>query len=315
MLLLSTCDAPLGEELDYWRDATRDAICPMNFEKVEEGRFRGGMAYSDIGALGLADIRVSPNVLERNAACISAGGGDIASLFFVMSGGMEVARDGRRPLMRAGTGAFINWARPYSATSRADLHVLSLFVPHAMIDGGMDQMDRLARQDLSQTSEIYSLLRAYVTQLATQAGGLDVRTGDRVGRNLADLVNALMAEATRSLPLNLSEYKSAALMRVRGFVEEHLDDPALNPDMVSQALRLSPRYINRILEAEGTSLGRMIWHRRLERIARDLRDPALARRSISMLALARGFNDLSHFSKAFRRRYAMTPRDYRCSQA
>lgn len=315
ILLMSTDDACPGEELDYWREATRDVVYPMNFERLGEGAFRGDMAFSSVGDLGLADVRVSPNAMERNAACVSAGGDDIASLFFVMSGSMDITGEARRPTMRAGTGAFDNGARPFFATNRDELHVLGLLVPHAMIDGGMDQLDRITRQDLSQASEMFLLLRAYVTQLAALKGGLDARSAGRVGRNLADLVNAMVAEVTLSSPLDLSAYKCAALARVHSFVEEHLDNPELNPDMVSQALRLSPRYINRTLEAEGTSLGRMIWHRRLERIARDLRDPALARRSISMIALARGFNDLSHFSKAFRRRYAMTPRDYRYSQA
>lgn len=85
--------------------------------------------------------------------------------------------------------------------------------------------------------------------------------------------------------------------------------------MVSRELRLSPRYINRLFETEDTSLSRYIWRRRLERTAENLRDPTLRCRSISLIAMDNGFNDLSHFSKAFRLRFDLSPREYRSQSA
>jgi AraC-like DNA-binding protein len=67
----------------------------------------------------------------------------------------------------------------------------------------------------------------------------------------------------------------------------------------------------RLVEAENTSLARYIWRRRLERAAIDLRDPARESLGISAIAMAHGFNDLSHFSRAFRQRFEMSPRAYR----
>jgi AraC-like DNA-binding protein len=95
------------------------------------------------------------------------------------------------------------------------------------------------------------------------------------------------------------------------FVEEQMADPDLDPGKVAMALGLTQRYLNKLLEAEGTSLGRLIWRRRLDLIARDLRNPAMASRSISTIALARGFNDLGHFSKTFRKHHGVSPREYR----
>ena len=37
-------------------------------------------------------------------------------------------------------------------------------------------------------------------------------------------------------------------------------------------------------------------------------------RSVSQIAIDNGFNDLSHFSKAFRGRFGASPRDYRNMQ-
>jgi AraC-like DNA-binding protein len=100
-------------------------------------------------------------------------------------------------------------------------------------------------------------------------------------------------------------------MRIKDFVERNLGDFDLDPTMVAAALKLSPRYMNQLLELEGTSLSRYIWRRRLERAAADLTNFALNGLSISSIALNNGFSDLSHFSKAFRDRFAHSPSEYR----
>jgi len=42
-----------------------------------------------------------------------------------------------------------------------------------------------------------------------------------------------------------------------------------------------------------------------------LSDPRLAEQTISTIAYEAGFGDLSHFNRAFRRRYGETPSDVR----
>jgi AraC family transcriptional activator of tynA and feaB len=93
-----------------------------------------------------------------------------------------------------------------------------------------------------------------------------------------------------------------------------LSESDCNSDMVSETHTGAPR-IAIDLEAEGTSLSRHIWGRRLERCAEQLIDASLRCRSVSQIAVDNGSNDLSHFSKAFRQRYGMSPRAYRAAPA
>ena len=43
-------------------------------------------------------------------------------------------------------------------------------------------------------------------------------------------------------------------------------------------------------------------------------DPRLARSSLSEIAFSWGFNDASHFSRSFRERHGMSPRDWLATQ-
>ena len=51
--------------------------------------------------------------------------------------------------------------------------------------------------------------------------------------------------------------------------------------------------------------------RRLDGIARDLGDPAMADRTIGAIAFDWGFSDLSHFTRRFKQRFGCRPRDWR----
>jgi len=97
---------------------------------------------------------------------------------------------------------------------------------------------------------------------------------------------------------------------VRGFIEDHLEDPRLTPSSVAGALKMSPRYLHQVFN-EGETIARYILRRRLEECARALKDPAQAGRTVTEIAFQHGFNDASHFSRAFRERYDETPREYR----
>jgi AraC-like DNA-binding protein len=61
----------------------------------------------------------------------------------------------------------------------------------------------------------------------------------------------------------------------------------------------------------GQTFGRWLLEQRLQGCRAALRDPRQRARQISQIAYAWGFNDLSYFNRAFRRRFEITPRDWR----
>jgi AraC-like DNA-binding protein len=75
--------------------------------------------------------------------------------------------------------------------------------------------------------------------------------------------------------------------------------------------KLTRRYIQRLFESEGVTFSQFVLGARLARAHRTLGDPRHAGSTISAVAFAAGFGDLSHFNHAFRRRYGATPTEVR----
>lgn len=103
--------------------------------------------------------------------------------------------------------------------------------------------------------------------------------------------------------------KVARLRAIKADIAAH--GGFLSADQIAARHRLSPRYVRKLFESEGTSLSDFMLGQRLARAHRLLSDPRRSGSTITALAFEAGFNDLSYFNRAFRRRYGRTPTDVR----
>jgi AraC-like DNA-binding protein len=70
---------------------------------------------------------------------------------------------------------------------------------------------------------------------------------------------------------------------------------------------ITPRYLHKLFETEGSSYSAFVLTQRLTRVHRMLADRRGASRPISALAFDVGFGDLSYFNREFKRRFNATP--------
>ena len=77
--------------------------------------------------------------------------------------------------------------------------------------------------------------------------------------------------------------------------------------------RLSPRSVQLLFELEELTFSQFVLEQRLARAHRMLSDPRRAGSTVSTIALAAGFGDLSYFNRSFRRRYGAAPSELRAA--
>ncbi|WP_345751511.1 AraC family transcriptional regulator [Microbacterium rhizophilus] len=129
------------------------------------------------------------------------------------------------------------------------------------------------------------------------------------------------AHVTRDLArtmIRASFGEGAAVPRTSGglrhAVQEHLranaHDPGLDMDQVARRHLVSRRRLYQAFEQVGQSPASFLRQQRLQAAARMLRDP-VERRTIEQIGYASGFDDATTFTRAFRRGYGVTPREWR----
>ncbi|MEV6210495.1 helix-turn-helix domain-containing protein [Kitasatospora sp. NPDC051914] len=105
--------------------------------------------------------------------------------------------------------------------------------------------------------------------------------------------------------------RRAMLQRIKHFARARLADPELKPEMLAQQHHISLRYLQKLFQEHGQSPASWIRDERLHRSCTELRDPRLAHLTIAMIGERSGLYGASHFSRLFRDRYGISPREYR----
>jgi AraC-like DNA-binding protein len=105
--------------------------------------------------------------------------------------------------------------------------------------------------------------------------------------------------------------RKVMLQRAKDFVDEHLSDDQLSPEMVAQGIFISKRYLHVLFQDEGQSFTRYLINRRLSLGREQLREPRFSHLTVADVAGRIGFKDASHFARAFKARYGLTPSRFR----
>jgi acetamidase/formamidase/AraC-like DNA-binding protein len=129
-----------------------------------------------------------------------------------------------------------------------------------------------------------------------------------IAQSLADLLPTFVAPSTEA---GGTATQAAILHRLCQTIERKLDDPDLTPARVAETEGISERYMQKLFEGSGSSFTHYLRERRLQRTSAELSNPAEAHHSISEIAYRNGFNDSAHFSRAFRHRFGLSPREFR----
>lgn len=100
----------------------------------------------------------------------------------------------------------------------------------------------------------------------------------------------------------------ALMERVMKYMNEHLADPDLNVEKLTEDVGISRTQLHRKLkEIAGVSAGEFIRNLRLEQAARLIEEGQI---NITQVAYSVGFSNQTHFSTVFKKHYGMSPSEY-----
>ena len=307
--VFSTAGLAPHRRLDYWNAHAGDALTQLVADPLNDpGEFRGRLALADVAALRLAEVYSDPAVVRHTRRHIDAMHDGKYFLCLQLDGVSVNRQQGREAVLRCGDFTLFDSTFPYEVSFRDPNRMLVLCIPHDALRRRVACPEAVVAHAMPGDREVSGLLSSLVRGFWSQ-GGPEMQLGPRFSEAILDLI------ATAYAPLAQAQAQVSSLCiarreQVRGFIEEHLDDPRLTPSGVARALRMSPRYLHQVFN-EGETVARYILRRRLEECARALKDAAQRGRTVTEIAFQQGFNDASHFSRAFRERYDETPREYR----
>jgi len=306
-----TTDAvPAAERFGYWQRAVCEGLVGAETESPVSGPFMARMAASRAADYGFATWAASGHSVVRSPRMTR---GDDGAPFFVSLQLEGESRYGANPYaagavaVRQGEIAILNTGRPFRVVFPGEVSRVVAIVPRPLLHARVPWCEDIGTMKLDNETPAADPLRAHLFAAGRNLAALDARTAGAFLDNLVNLLALMLAPAAAP---------ADALRRARrdalaAYVARNVSNPALAPQHAADALGISLRLVHRLFAERSTTFGRFLLERRLDVCRRSLDDPAHAGRAISDIAFAAGFNELSHFSRAFKARFGASPRHYR----
>lgn len=193
---------------------------------------------------------------------------------------------------------------------------LALMLPRrAFADARLD-FGALLRQPVPCEGAATRLLLSYIRGIVSMEAPLAPALGRRAAEHVCDLVLlALNAEGDPAARARERGLPAARLRKIKQDVQRAVETGRpLRLAELAASHGISPVYVQKLFERDGTSFSAYVLRHRLAHVHRRMRNPRFAEQSISRIVYDAGFNNLSWFNRAFRRRYGATPSEVRAGR-
>jgi AraC-like DNA-binding protein len=238
-------------------------------------------------------------------------GDDTFALIVPLAGAVMRSQRGQELDAKPGEAVGILHAEPGGIQFRK-LNDIAVMVPRSALAPLVPDLEAAATRVVTRTNDALRLLRLYLTAWRETFDLTDPAVCRLAVTHVHDLL-AMALGATRdaSAVANGRGKRAARLKAVKADIAVNLTTRDLSVAAVALRQRVTPRYIHMLFDGEGTTFSQHVLGERLAHAHRLLLDPGHAHQSISAIAYASGFGDLSHFNHAFRRSYGATPSEVR----
>ncbi len=307
-----TDDLPTEDRFTCWRELSDDTLGATELRSAHAGDFRASARFRRLGPVRVLTIECPTLESHRTSRMIRASDPEMYALHLADLGQADVGHADRRSVLRPGELILSSTSRPNHGRLRdagGRVRTVATLIPRALLPESA--AERLLGVPLPAVDGIGGVLsRLLAHQAAPGPTGHGPADSERLGAVVLDLTTVLLNEHL-DRPSPVEQHQHALLLRVHDHIRRHLADPGLSAADIAAAHHVSVRTLYRVFEREGTSLAASIREQRLDQARRSLGDPALRALSIQGIAARCGFPRPADFSRAFRARYGLSPREFR----
>jgi AraC-like DNA-binding protein len=300
----------------YWKEAICDAIANVDVTCRDQDAFQGNVRWRgvDLGhgeLMTFTEVSATPQNGRRGGRQVARETDAFIGVTLQRKGTAAIEQFGRNDVLRPGDIWLLDSTQHSNIEMFEAFDQLLLKIPHERLVPRLPRDGHWRGRPLRGTSPLGRVLNAHVEAVAKAIDQLDPDSRAALLETTIDLVALAFTDEAKAFAGNASTARRALVMRATRFIDGNLANPALSAITVAAALGVSPGYLQHAFQDVGRTVGSHIRLRRLERCRDDLADPLRAGEQISEIAMRWGFNDMPHFSRAFKQQFGHGPREYR----
>ncbi|PZN26222.1 MAG: hypothetical protein DIU71_18810 [Proteobacteria bacterium] len=308
---LSTDRLDPRRRLELWNDSASSSFAPMVCDPLTPQPFNAGFVRGRLGEISLTEVHSDPVIVRHLRSHVAHCNQALFFLHVELEGQCVARQSGREALLQPGDFTLCDTEAPYELVSSGAKRMLVLGIPDRVMRRYVACPESVVAVRMPGASGMSALASEFLRSLWHRCReGLEPEMATRALNAALDLVAGAYSEFSRSHP-SRSSIAAAHRARIVNYIEAHLGDPDLTPKRIGEACKLTTRYLHHLFSDGEETVARYILRRRLDECAKALALPSLRGRTVTSIAFDYGFNSPTHFGRAFRARFGMTPREYR----
>lgn len=293
-----------------WTAAVSRSYFPLDLSYRRPEAFAGQLRTWGLGQVQASRLCSEPALYRRRREHLRDQGDEDFLLTIPRKSPVRFLQMGRE--VECAPGGFIlergNEPYVFSYGAANELIVAKIAARH--LEARLPDPGRFCAVCFDSGNGVGGLLHDLLLASETHAPELTVDGDTLVGRQLIDLLALAIESDPRAVLSRETGVRRAHLRRIDANIARRFSEQKLGPADVAAACGISLRYLHDLCRGDGASFGERLRKARLAAVREALLRQD-RRHTITQIAMAAGFSDMSAFSRLYRQIFNETPRDTR----
>jgi AraC-like DNA-binding protein len=309
---ISTRDLPERSRLATWREIYGRGIANVDIEPIGDEPFHADVTFNLLPNVSIAAGSRSPAHYRATPELVARSGRDMIAVSVLRSGAASATQFGRELIGGVGSASVLTPTDPSTSTMLTHGSFVTLALSRPIIAALVPNLSQAFGRPIPSSSAALGLLTRYLD--VVQAG--EELTNPAIGQSVSDHIIDLVALALGAR----GDYAESARQRgaqaarpsaIKSDILSSIGHSDLSTEMIAARHGISPRYVRKLFEQDGSSFSAFVLSERVVKAHRMLIDRRYAHLNIAQIAHGSGFGDVSYFNRVFRRHFGATPSDFR----
>ena len=300
---------PPSQRASVWSSHAAASFPGAAVQNLPQQPTLGEIARVPLGQGTLWYIHSPPALFQYRppqVSCIGPGSPPSFGLITQLNGIVQASQSGRECALEPGDVCFLDAGDAFRLEGADSTEFIIMELPRDAVTGTHPFLGTHTACALKDRSPGARLLRNTVLGLAGAAAHLSQSQRAAALAGVLGMLGVLDEALHPRVPVD------PRIREALSYIELHLTDRELSAVAIASTLGISRRRLDGLfIAALGQPVAAQIWQRRFAQAASLLRDPSRARQCLRDIARASGFEDTTHFVRAFKRHYGQTPGKWR----
>ncbi|MGW0927871.1 helix-turn-helix domain-containing protein [Streptomyces sp. NPDC002644] len=294
-----------------WQDRFDALVAPARYEWRAPACAEATAVVARLGQVSLLSVAAGPVRVHRTPRLVTGAPVHRVALAVQGPGAATLTQDGRSAALHPGDLAFVDPRRAFSLEQRQPFGMLLLVLPERLLGLSAERAAGITGRAVGRENGTAMLLAPFLEQLPHTARQVPSAVAELLAGSAVEALALLADEALPQDDVPPGDSRHHLVTLVRRYIDENLADPGLSPERIAAVHHISVRYLHRLFEGEGVTVGRLIRQRRVEECGGELARRGRASPTISAVAQRWGFQSPAHFSRTFKEVFGVPPRQWR----